>query len=39
MRIIAVSPAEEKRTMTDVVSIGTYLPPWVVRVRRVKGPD
>ncbi|MDT5221978.1 MAG: hypothetical protein QOF15_4083 [Mycobacterium sp.] len=25
--------------MTDVVSIGTYLPPWVVRERRVKGPD
>src|ERR1700712_2423359 len=39
MRIIAVSPVEEKRTMTHVVSIGTYLPPWVVRERRVKGPD
>src|SRR3978361_2192355 len=39
MRIIAVSPVEEKRTMTHVVSIGTYLPPWTVRERRVKGPD
>jgi uncharacterized OB-fold protein len=25
--------------MTEVVSIGTYLPPWAVRDRRVKGPD
>ena len=25
--------------MTQVVSIGTYLPPWTVRNRRVKGPD
>ena len=25
--------------MTQVVSIGTYLPPWKVRDRRVKGPD
>lgn len=25
--------------MTQVVSIGTYLPPWAVRDRRVKGPD
>ena len=25
--------------MTHVVSIGTYLPPWTVRDRRVKGPD
>ncbi|MDT5137086.1 MAG: hypothetical protein QOD58_1348, partial [Mycobacterium sp.] len=25
--------------MTHVVSIGTYLPPWTVRERRVKGPD
>ncbi|ABK65529.1 Zn-ribbon domain-containing OB-fold protein [Mycobacterium avium] len=25
--------------MTQVVSIGTYLPPWVVGERRVKGPD
>ena len=25
--------------MAQVVSIGTYLPPWVVRDRRVKGPD
>lgn len=25
--------------MTAVVSIGTYLPPWTVRDRRVKGPD
>jgi uncharacterized OB-fold protein len=25
--------------MTRVVSIGTYLPPWTVRERRVKGPD
>jgi uncharacterized OB-fold protein len=25
--------------MTQVVSIGTYLPPWIVRNRRVKGPD
>src|ERR1700728_3141181 len=25
--------------MTHVLSIGTYLPPWTVRVRRVKGPD
>ncbi|HEY1841143.1 MAG TPA: OB-fold domain-containing protein [Mycobacterium sp.] len=25
--------------MTQVVSIGTYLPPWTVRDRRVKGPD
>jgi uncharacterized OB-fold protein len=30
---------EEKHTMTHVVSIGTYLPPWTVRERRVKGPD
>ena len=25
--------------MTDVVSIGTYLPPWSSGDRRVKGPD
>jgi uncharacterized OB-fold protein len=25
--------------MTRIVSIGTYLPPWTVRDRRVKGPD
>jgi uncharacterized OB-fold protein len=25
--------------MTRVYSIGTYLPPWAVRDRRVKGPD
>jgi uncharacterized OB-fold protein len=25
--------------MTEVGSIGTYLPPWTVRDRRVKGPD
>lgn len=25
--------------MTQIVSIGTYLPPWTVRDRRVKGPD
>jgi uncharacterized OB-fold protein len=25
--------------MTQVASIGTYLPPWSVRDRRVKGPD
>ncbi|MBB5160669.1 Zn-ribbon domain-containing OB-fold protein [Mycobacterium sp. AZCC_0083] len=25
--------------MTQVISIGTYLPPWTVRDRRVKGPD
>ena len=25
--------------MTRVVSIGTYLPPWTERGRRVKGPD
>jgi uncharacterized OB-fold protein len=25
--------------MTQVVSIGTYLPPWAARDRRVKGPD
>ena len=25
--------------MTQVVSIGTYLPPWTVRDRRVTGPD
>jgi uncharacterized OB-fold protein len=25
--------------MTQVVSIGTYLPPWSVRDRRAKGPD
>lgn len=25
--------------MTQLVSIGTYLPPWTVRNRRVKGPD
>ena len=25
--------------MTQVLSIGTYLPPWTVRDRRVKGPD
>jgi uncharacterized OB-fold protein len=25
--------------MTQVVSIGTYLPPWTVRDRRVNGPD
>ncbi|BBX94296.1 MULTISPECIES: Zn-ribbon domain-containing OB-fold protein [Mycolicibacterium] len=25
--------------MTQVAAIGTYLPPWTVRERRVKGPD
>src|ERR1700760_4540317 len=25
--------------MTGVFSIGTYLPPWTMRDRRVKGPD
>ena len=25
--------------MTQILSIGTYLPPWTVRDRRVKGPD
>jgi uncharacterized OB-fold protein len=25
--------------MTQVLSIGTYLPPWTARGRRVKGPD
>ena len=25
--------------MTQVLSIGTYPPPWTVRDRRVKGPD
>ena len=25
--------------MTQVVSIGTYLPPWTARGRRAKGPD
>jgi uncharacterized OB-fold protein len=25
--------------MTEVGSIGTYLPPWTVRDRRIKGPD
>jgi uncharacterized OB-fold protein len=25
--------------MTQVVSIGTYLPPWTMRDQRVKGPD
>jgi uncharacterized OB-fold protein len=25
--------------MTQLVSIGTYLPPWTVHDRRVKGPD
>jgi uncharacterized OB-fold protein len=25
--------------MTQIASIGTYLPPWTVRDRRVKGPD
>jgi uncharacterized OB-fold protein len=25
--------------MSQVLSIGTYLPPWTVRDRRVKGPD
>jgi len=25
--------------MTQVLSIGTYLPPWTARDRRVKGPD
>lgn len=25
--------------MTNVVSVGTYLPPWVVGGQRVKGPD
>ena len=25
--------------MAQIVSIGTYLPPWTVRNRRVKGPD
>ena len=26
-------------SMSQVLSIGTYLPPWTVRDRRVKGPD
>ena len=25
--------------MTHIASIGTYLPPWTARDRRVKGPD
>src|SRR5947209_16519099 len=25
--------------MTEVLSIGTYLPPWTERDRRAKGPD
>ena len=25
--------------MSQILSIGTYLPPWTVRDRRVKGPD
>src|SRR6202044_2108048 len=25
--------------MTQILSIGTYLPPWTVRDRRVKGAD
>jgi len=25
--------------MSQVLSVGTYLPPWTVRDRRVKGPD
>lgn len=25
--------------MTQIAAIGTYLPPWTVRDRRVKGPD
>jgi uncharacterized OB-fold protein len=25
--------------MTQVISIGTYLPPWIARERRVNGPD
>ena len=36
----AVRLGEAKREwMTDVVSIGTYLPPWSSGDRRVKGPD
>src|ERR1700712_1324292 len=35
-----VTPHRPKRgPMTQVVSIGTYLPPWTVRGQRVKGPD
>src|SRR6202000_381412 len=29
----------KRGSMTQVFSIGTYLPPWTVRDRRVKGPD
>src|ERR1700742_2677997 len=29
----------KRGSMTQVSSIGTYLPPWTVRDRRVKGPD
>jgi uncharacterized OB-fold protein len=25
--------------MTQILSVGTYLPPWTMRDRRVKGPD
>lgn len=25
--------------MTQIAAIGTYLPPWTIRERRVKGPD
>jgi uncharacterized OB-fold protein len=30
---------EVGHTVSDVSSIGTYLPPWVAGKRRVKGPD
>src|SRR5271167_442410 len=30
---------QKRGCMTQVLSIGTYLPPWTVRDRRVKGPD
>ena len=39
-QISALRLVESKRGwMTDVVSIGTYLPPWSSGDRRVKGPD
>src|ERR1700689_4059323 len=30
---------QKRGSMTQVFSIGTYLPPWTVRDRRVKGAD
>src|ERR1700722_14394171 len=29
----------KRGSMTHIASIGTYLPPWTARDRRVKGPD